>query len=133
MDKYIHKGDIIFALVLGYFLCAYRFVEIDIENFGWGDAVRLICWYGIIAVSLEVIFALVSCLRQKPLFGKRKMAFFAWKKVVPLAIIISAISVASCYFTHDNLGTPQYYILAGEFVAGIAAVMLYFYSLVDRK
>lgn len=133
MDKHIHKGDVTFALVLAYFLCSYRFLEADPTRFGWNQILMLLFWYGIIAVSLEVIFVLVSCLRQKPLFGKRKMAFFAWKRVLPIALIISGVSVACYYFMLPEPTTLQIYILIGEFVVGVIALLLYFYSLVERK
>jgi len=133
MDKHIHKGDVIFALVLAYFLCSYRFLEIDPATFGWARALQLVFWYGIIAASFEIIFVLVSCLRQKPLFGNRKMAFFAWKRVLPIAFVISGASVACYYFMLPEPTTLQIYILITEFVVGFLAIVLYFYSLVKRK
>jgi hypothetical protein len=135
MDKYIHRGDIAFALLLAFFLTWYNVLRAaQSTGFTALGIARLAMGFALVAVLLEVVFALVCYLRQKPLFGKSKSQYFAWRKVLPISALISGCGTVFYYiYLPSPLGLATKVTLAVGFVAGMLLTMLYFYSLVEKK
>lgn len=133
MQKYIHRGDIAFALLLAFFLCwgaALMMEPISLLNM-----VRLAWRFLLVAVLLEVVLALVAYLRGgKGLFGQKASMFFFWQKAIGAGIVLSAL-FAAFYAIY----LPWAYVCAHWLrlvvlgVLGVAAVMLYLRSLVRKQ
>lgn len=135
MDRYIHRGDITFALLLAFFLTWYNVLgTAQRTGFTTLEVARLVVGFAMVAVLLETVFALICFLRKKPLFGRRKSAFFSWKRTLPVSVLVSGLSTVFYYvYLPSPLGHAATLLLAAGFVTGILLTMLYFYSLVERK
>ncbi len=135
MDKFIHRGDISFALLLAFFLTWYRVLD-TAQSVGFTllGIARLVMGFALVAVLLEIVFALVCYLRRKPLFGKKMSAFFSWKRIVPVSMLISGGgTVFYCLYLSSPFSPTTTATLIVGFIMGTLLTMLYFYSLVERK
>lgn len=133
MQKYIHRGDIAFALLLAFFLCwgAALLVEpVSVLNL-----VRLVWRFLLVALLLEVVLALVACLRGgKGLFGRKASSFYFWQKAVGAGVVVSALFTAfyAIYLPAAYVCT-HWLRLVVLFVLGVAAIMFYLRSLVKKE
>ncbi len=134
MMKFVHRGDILFALLLAFFLCWYNVLNlIYLGHCSWLAVARLLMTYIFVAMMLEVMFALISYVRGHPLFGNHKMTFFSWRLVLPIALLFSAASTLFYFISLPVLTTPLTIGLVTGFVLGTILTTLYFYSLVEKK
>lgn len=132
MDKYIHRGDIAFALLLAFYLTWYNVLGCVHQLTGINIA-RLGLHFVTVFVLIEIVFGLVCYLRKRPLFGKAKSLFFSWKRIVPISVLVSGGSTLFyyCYLSSPIDSQTLLFLLIG-FVAGTILTMLYFYSLVEK-
>ena len=135
MNKYIHRGDILSAVLLAFFLTWYNVLgtaqnsELTPLNIA-----RLAMGFAMVAVLLEVVFALICYLRKQSLFGRRKSAFFSWKRTLPVSVLVSGGSTLFYYiYLSPPIASGTWALLFAGFILGTLLTMLYFYSLVEKK
>lgn len=128
---HFHKADIFFALLLAYFL-SWGYV-LGMSDFGWYSVGRLLFHYLFLAAMLALLFLLVAYLRGKPLMGRAKSMYFSWGRVVPASVIVSG-GYALLYWLMlpKPLEDRHWWTLLILLVGGCLALLLYFYSLVQK-
>ncbi len=132
MSKYIHRGDIAFALLLAFFLCwgaALMMEPVSVLN-----VARLAWRLLLMAVLLEVVLALVAYLRGgKGLFGRKASMFFFWRKSLSISVVVSAAFTLFYAIYLPSAYVFEHWVrLAVMFVLGVGAGMVYLRSLVRK-
>lgn len=133
MSKYFHRGDMVFSLLLSFFLCwgrALQMVPVSVLN-----VLRLLSLVLVVAVLLEIVLALVAYLRGgKGLFGRRASVFFFWRRSAMVSVSVSAFfTLFYAIFPPSGVVETPWLRLAVLFVLGVVAGMLYLRSLVKRN
>lgn len=133
MLKFIHRGDIAFALLLAFFLCwgaALLMEPVSVLN-----VVRLAWRFLLVALLLEMVLALVAYLRGgKGLFGRKASSFYFWQKAVGAGVVVSVLFTAFYAIYLPTAYVCAHWLrLAVLFVLGVAAIMFYLRSLVRKE
>ena len=132
MKNYLGHGDIIFSILLAYFLTWSNALRLN--TFGMHEVLFLL-WN--IVFNFVVIVALlwiVSRFTKKPLFGQKRAYYYPTRIMLRISLVVVAVLALFNYLTGDHQLTTQRiltYIIG--YLLGNAVFMVSFYFLIIKK
>lgn len=132
MKNYLGHGDIVFSIILAYFLTWGN--ALNLNTFGWREFL-VILWAALVNfTTIVALLWIVSRFTKKALFGNKRAYYYPTRIMLRISLAVVAVFGILNYLTGEHEMTTQRIVTyAIGYVLGVAVFMVCFYFLIIKK